>query len=123
MCLLLLLALAPFPVAEGEASYYRNQEFGGKPTASGELFDDTKLTCAMKEGAFNRYYLVVAETGAIIVRLNDRGPFVRGRVIDLSTAAMEAINGDGLVDVTIFSLPFQLDISGKICYNRWSIEE
>ena len=97
-----MISLIPI---QGEASYYRNEEFPGI-TASGEQFDDTQLTFAMLTGEFDQYYLIVAETGVIIARLNDRGPYIKGRIIDLSEAAMEQIKGDGLIDVMAFKLPF-----------------
>jgi rare lipoprotein A len=101
---LLALTLIPVPVAQGEASYYSNKECSGI-TASGEQFDDTQMTFAMRTGKFNDKYLVVSKTGMVIVRLNDRGPYAKGRVADLSKTAMARIKGDGLVDVTIFRLP------------------
>lgn len=101
---LLALTLVPVPVAQGEASYYSNKECSGI-TASGEQFDDTQMTFAMRTGKFNNWYLVISNTGMVVVRLNDRGPYVKGRIADLSKAAMEHIKGDGLVDVIIFKLP------------------
>ena len=94
------------PIAIGEASYYRNEEFGGKPTASGEIFDDIKMTCAMPTGEFGTYYLVTARNKAVIVRLTDRGPFVKDRIIDLSKAAMAKLIDldEGVVNVTIYQL-------------------
>lgn len=106
---LLAVSLIPVPVAQGEASYYSNKECSGV-TASGEQFDDTQMTFAMRTGKFNERYLVVSKTGMVIVRLNDRGPYAKDkyqkdRVADLSKTAMERIKGNGLVDVTIFRLP------------------
>ena len=77
-------------VVEGEASYYSEEE-SGTHTASGEVFDDTKLTCAMLTGDFGERYLVVSDDGFVIVRLNDRGPYVKGRILDLSLQAAKDI--------------------------------
>jgi len=79
-------------VTEGVATYY-TVESSGAYTASGELLRDDELTCAMRGGEFGTYFLVVSETGAAVVcRLNDRGPYVKGRVIDLSQAAMRELH-------------------------------
>lgn len=104
---LMLLSQQPLiPVAEGVASYYTVAS-SGPITASGEPFSDDRLTCAMRDGLFGDYYLVVAETGkSVVVKLNDRGPFVDDRVIDLSEAAMKRLDAveRGLVDVSIYHL-------------------
>jgi len=98
----------PVPVVEGMASYYTRES--GTTTASGEAFDENALTCAMREGTFGGLYLVVTEDGrSVVCRLNDRGPHVRGRVIDLSKGAMERLGAteEGLVRVRVYRL--QLD--------------
>jgi len=105
---LVLLAQQPqLPVAEGVASYYTVAS-SSTITASGETLRDDLLTCAMRDGVFGDYYLVVSETGkSVVCRLNDRGPYTRGRVIDLSEAAMEALSlsrNDGLLNVRVFHL-------------------
>lgn len=93
------------PVAEGVASYY-TVESAGTRTASGERLNDGDFTCAMLQGAFGEYVLVVAENGrSVVCRLNDRGPFTRGRVIDLSRAAMRELHPTaGLLTVKVFRL-------------------
>jgi len=95
----------PAPVIEGVASYYTVASSSTK-TASGERFRDDALTCAMLEGEFGDYYRVVADNGnSVIVKLNDRGPYVHNRVIDLSRAAMRRLHPtDGLLDVEIYWL-------------------
>lgn len=101
-----LLTLQPIePVAEGLASYYTRQS-SSDLTASGELLCDLSFTCAMPNGQFGNYYLVVAENGrSVVCRLNDRGPFVEGRVIDLSKAAMRELHPrDGLIPVRVYAL-------------------
>jgi len=73
-------------------SYY-GEKFQGKPTANGETFDMNKLTCAHKTLPFNTKLEVTNEDNgkSVIVRVNDRGPFVKGRDLDLSKAAAEKI--------------------------------
>lgn len=93
------------PVAEGTASYYTVNS-SSRTTASGERFRDDGFTCAMLDGEFGNYYLVVAENGnSVVVRLNDRGPYHGGRVIDLSKAAMRELHPQaGLLEVEIYEL-------------------
>jgi len=72
----------------GYASYY-GQEFAGKPTANGEIFDPLGLTAAHKEYPFGTILKVtnLKNKKSVIVRVNDRGPFIQGRTIDLSRGA------------------------------------
>lgn len=72
----------------GQASFY-GQEFQGKPTANGERFDMYKLTAAHRTLPFGTKLRVtnLSNGQRVVVRINDRGPFVHGRVIDLSFAA------------------------------------
>jgi rare lipoprotein A len=103
---LMLLSHQPLPpVAVGEASYY-TVESSSTITASGERFRDDALTCAMLEGEFGEYFLVVAENGrSVVVRLNDRGPYIDGRVIDLSEAAIRELHPTtGTLDVRVYPL-------------------
>lgn len=80
----------------GVASYYAAR-FHGRRTASGETFDNGALTAAHRTLPFGTLVRVTnPRTGAsVIVRINDRGPFARGRTIDLSRAAAERV---GLVN-------------------------
>ncbi len=75
-----------------EASYY-GEEFAGRPTASGEIFDPSLLTAAHKTLPLGTLVTVTeASSGkSVIVRINDRGPFHGDRAIDLSEAAAERI--------------------------------
>jgi len=77
----------PF-IAEGMASYY-GPEFAGRPTASGAKYDPNASTAAHRTLPFGTCVHVtnVANQKWIRVRVNDRGPFVDGRIIDLSEAA------------------------------------
>ncbi|MGB9824543.1 MAG: septal ring lytic transglycosylase RlpA family protein [Candidatus Hydrothermia bacterium] len=76
----------------GIASYY-GKEFKGRRTASGEIFDPEKLTAAHPRLPFNTYVKVTnLENGrSVIVRINDRGPFKNGRIIDVSQKAAEIL--------------------------------
>ncbi|MCF8383534.1 MAG: septal ring lytic transglycosylase RlpA family protein [Chlorobium sp.] len=79
-------------VSEGKASYYANQ-FHGKKTANGETFNMNELTAAHPSLPFGtRVRVTNLRNGKdVIVRINDRGPFVKGRIIDLSAEAAKEI--------------------------------
>jgi rare lipoprotein A len=72
----------------GLASFY-GRHLQGRRTASGERYDAAALTCAHRTQPFGAFLRVTElETGrSVVVRVNDRGPFVQGRVVDLSYAA------------------------------------
>jgi rare lipoprotein A len=78
----------PVFVQQGIASWY-GPRFHGRRTASGEVFDQNRLTAAHRTLPLGAIVDVTnVENGrAVEVRINDRGPYVRGRVIDLSRAA------------------------------------
>ena len=82
-------------VLKGQASYY-GPGFDGKKTASGEIFNQNDMTCAHKSLPFGTKLRVVRDdTGASVeVRVNDRGPYVRDRIIDLSAAAGKKLGLD-----------------------------
>jgi len=88
----------------GMASYYADK-FNGRKTANGETFDESKLTAAHKTLPFGTIVKVTNLTNnkSVIVRVNDRGPFVAGRIIDLSKAAAKKINliEAGVVKVSV----------------------
>lgn len=77
----------------GQASYYASK-FHGRRTANGERFDNGKLTAAHRTLPFGtRVRVTNLNNGrSVTVRVNDRGPFVKGRVIDLSVAAARRID-------------------------------
>jgi rare lipoprotein A len=86
--------LTPAWSEEGLASWYGGDDgFEGKPTASGEIFDSAKLTAAHRDLPIGTVVDVTSvDTGRTVrVRVNDRGPFVHGRVIDLSREAARRI--------------------------------
>jgi rare lipoprotein A len=76
----------------GLASFY-GAKFHAKRTANGERFDNNALTAAHTTLPFgSRVRVINARNGlSVIVRINDRGPFVRGRIIDLSKAAAKKL--------------------------------
>ena len=81
---------------EGEASYYAGS-LHGKKTASGELYDKSALSAAHRSLPFGtKVRVTYLETGqSVVVVINDRGPYAKGRIIDLSAAAAKKI---GLID-------------------------
>ncbi|MGE6994246.1 septal ring lytic transglycosylase RlpA family protein [Pseudomonas sp. NPDC047961] len=79
-------------IGSGKASYYGNRHHN-KLTASGERFDQNALTAAHRTLPFGSQVRVINDGNgkSVVVRINDRGPFVRGRIIDLSKAAFQSI--------------------------------
>jgi len=107
-CSLLRREPAPPPVIggvqTGVASWY-GPGFHGRPTASGERFDQWKLTAAHRTLPFGTRAMVTSlDNGrSVEVRINDRGPFVGGRIVDLSRAAAQSLHmiGPGLMRVRL----------------------
>lgn len=91
-------------IRTGNASYYA-KKFNGRITASGEKFNSNDYTCAHKTLPFNTFLKVtnLGNNKSVIVRVNDRGPYVRGRIVDLSTIAAKEIKmmGNGTAKVSI----------------------
>src|SRR6202166_3070535 len=73
----------------GMASFYGNES--GSQTASGQRFNQNAMTCAHRSLPFGTKLRVTHGGRSVVVTVNDRGPFVRGRVLDLSTAAARAV--------------------------------
>ncbi|MBI2956665.1 MAG: septal ring lytic transglycosylase RlpA family protein [Acidobacteria bacterium] len=105
----------PAPPAAGEAetglaSWY-GHPYHGRPTSSGEIYDMNKMTAAHRTLPHQTWVRVTnLENGRTTeVRINDRGPFIEGRIIDLSRAAAEAIEmlgpGTALVRLEIIRSP------------------
>ena len=92
-------------IESGLASYYRNADDGGLRTASGEPFDERALTAAHPTLPFGTRVRVtnVRSGRSVTVRINDRGPFVTGRVIDVSEAAAQQLGmvGRGVTKVKL----------------------
>ena len=89
---------------EGVASYYASK-FDGRQTASGEIYDETALTAAHPSLPFGTHVLVtnLANGKHLKLRINDRGPFVKGRILDVSYRAAEELDfvREGLARVRI----------------------
>lgn len=94
------------PDKEGTASYYADK-FVGRTTASGEIYDHESLTAAHRTLPFGTRVRVTridrADEPSVVVRINDRGPFQRGRIIDLSKAAARRVEmiREGIVEVRL----------------------
>ena len=84
----------------GVASYYGNES--GSKTASGQRFNQNAMTCAHRSLPFGTKLRVTHGGRSVVVTVNDRGPFIRGRVLDLSTGAARAVGltGAGVGRVT-----------------------
>lgn len=91
--LTLLMANLAFSAEHGIASHYSIRSNGGTHTASGEKLRDDQLTAAHKTLPFGTVVKVTAlRTGkATTVRITNRGPFIKGRIIDLSQAAAKEL--------------------------------
>ncbi len=93
------------PLGRGKASWY-GPGFHGRLTANGERFNTNAFTAAHKTLPFGTKVKVTNNrTGrSVVVRINDRGPFVHGRVIDLSKASARAIGISGVADISLSRL-------------------
>ena len=89
----------------GKASWY-GPGFHGRRTASGERFDSGDLTAAHRTLPFGSRVRVMNKTTgrAVVVRINDRGPYAHGRIIDLSRASAQAIGISGVASVALARL-------------------
>jgi rare lipoprotein A len=106
ICILFFSAGTPsiLKVNKGKASYY-GKEFEGRKTANGEIFRNADFTAAHRTLPFNTFVRVTNSKNnlSITVRINDRGPFVKSRIIDLSEAAARRIGSyqHGLTSVKL----------------------
>ena len=102
----------------GVASWY-GPNFHGKRTASGEIFNTYDLTAAHKTLPFNSIIKVISleNNSEIIVRINDRGPFAKGRILDLSKAAAAKL---GLIKCGTMKVKITLLEKGDNKYYRYS---
>jgi len=91
-------------IQTGLASWY-GSDFHGKPTSNKEIYDMNDMTAAHKTLPFGTHVIVtnLNNNKSVTVRINDRGPFIEGRDIDLSYAAAKVLGmiGPGVVPVTI----------------------
>ncbi len=90
----------------GEASYYADK-FHGRKTANGEIFNMHAMTAAHRKLSFDTKLRVTNLTNgmSVVVRINDRGPFVKGRIIDLSYGAAKKI---GLVQSGVAKVKLEI---------------
>lgn len=104
--------------ATGEASWY-GPGFSGKKTASGERYNQKALTAAHPTLPLGTSVKVtnLKNDRSVIVRINDRGPFARGRIIDLSKGAAEKLGmlgpGTSEVELSAISTPIENDMPAK----------
>jgi rare lipoprotein A len=100
----------------GIASWY-GPEFHGKRTSNGEVYDKEKLTAAHRSLAFGTYLRVfnLDNGSSVVVRVNDRGPFAKNRVIDLSEAAARVIGmiPTGTARVSLTPIPEEEALAWK----------
>jgi rare lipoprotein A len=110
-------------VQEGRASWY-GKKFHGRKTSNGEIYNMYAMTAAHKTLPLGVFVKVTnKETGQqAVVRVNDRGPFVAGRIIDLSFAAADKVGvvGPGTAPVVIEALGYRADggSSGRVVYTQ-----
>lgn len=113
--LIMLFSMSIFAQTQtGKASFYANK-FEGRQTASGEIYSHHKMTAAHRKLPFGTKVRVTNLTNnkSVIVEINDRGPFIRGRIIDLSRSAAKKLDfiGLGVADVTMQVLDASVDVS------------
>ena len=116
------LRAEPLHLETGLASFY-GKHFAGRLTANGERFDPARLTAAHPTLPFGTRLRVtnVRNDRSVVVRINDRGPFIHDRIIDLSRAAAEAIGlehrGVGRVRVELLpSVPESSDAATEASF-------
>jgi len=102
----LLAQKSATPVIKGKASFYADW-FDGRLTANGEFFSQKAYTAAHKTLPFGTWVQVknLDNNKSVYLRINDRGPYVKGRIIDLSKAGAEAI---GDLDQGIFNVEIRI---------------
>lgn len=102
-----ILASADGYREKGQASWY-GEPFHGRQTASGEVYDMNQISAAHKTLPLHTWVEVknLDNNKSLVLRINDRGPFVRGRIIDLSKAAALEMGmlGNGLAKVTVTAI-------------------
>lgn len=94
-------------IEQGEASYYADK-FNGRRTASGERFSNNEMTAAHRTLPFGTMLRVTNQANgrSVVLRVNDRGPFIKGRIVDVSKTAAREIGmiGAGVAPVTLCQL-------------------
>lgn len=104
--LVMLLMFASIAHAENASCYggEKRHNLCGSMTASGERFDCRAMTAAHRTLAFGTWVRVCHGERCIVVRINDRGPYVNGRIIDLSQGACHRLGLPGLGTVSVETL-------------------
>ena len=116
----LLLVIIPLNIIsqsaymqEGLASFYADK-FEGRTTASGEIYNHSSKTAAHLTLPFNTFIKVtnLENSKSVIVRVNDRGPFIKGRIIDVSRSAAEELGfiETGLINVKVEVVDYEEEI-------------
>lgn len=104
---------------DGIASWY-GKKFHGRKTSNGEIYDMYAMTAAHKTLPLGVYVKVTNKRNGLttIVRVNDRGPFVAGRIIDLSYAAASKLDvvAAGTAPVHVEALGYRKEESGRVSY-------
>lgn len=104
LCISIIASSCGYTNKIGNASYYSDY-YEGRTTANGETFRQSKVTAAHKTLPFGTKVEVtnLKNHKSIVVRINDRGPFVKGRIIDLTKSAAKEIGmlSDGVSKVKI----------------------
>ncbi len=103
VCICILSALCFSESAEAETCVASHYGYRGSKTASGERMNPSAMTAAHRTRSFGSEVTVTSQRSgrSVTVRINDRGPFVRGRCIDLSTAAARALGMGGTERVSL----------------------
>jgi rare lipoprotein A len=102
LTLIFLCLAVPAQAKTCLASHYGvGDGYGGRKTASGERMNPRAMTAAHRSFPFGTRVHVTGPHGSVVVRINDRGPFVKGRCIDLSWGAARALGCGGLCRVTM----------------------
>ncbi len=114
-------------VEKGLASWY-GRDFHGRKTSNGEIYNMHAMTAAHKTLPLGTWVRVFNRSNGrqTVVRVNDRGPFVEGRIIDLSYAAAEKLGvvGPGTAPVRIEALGFrEQDATGRVVYRQTGGQE
>src|ERR1700760_3198407 len=103
VCVAVALACTSTTSADAETCVASQYGYSGGRTASGERMNPSAMTAAHRTRAFGSQVTVTSQrTGrSVTVRINDRGPFVKGRCIDLSTGAAHALGMGGTERVSL----------------------
>jgi rare lipoprotein A len=103
-------------IETGVASWY-GADFHGRRTSNGEIYDKEKLSCAHRTLPFGSFVLVrnLDNDSSVVVRVNDRGPFAKNRIIDLSEAAARIIGmiPTGTARVSLTPIPREEALAWK----------